>query len=174
MLSYQYRNSHYKDKTVWWRSYLYNGNPHTCKDCLYIEIGVKWPACWSSSDEWPMTQLTNTSHPIPVMLLTKFGWVLWFITSFHFFFQLSPVNSISVLRCPWQPAYCCIVLLTSVAMESSGVILAMVAWSVWNSSFYRPSGLLKFQEQTLDITMNIMSIMAFQITRNSTLCSTAC
>ena len=79
-----------------------------------------------------------------------------FDPSLHFisFFNHLSVNSISVLRCPWQPACCCLVLLTSVAMESSGVILAMVAWSVRDSSFYRRSDLLKFQEQILDIIMN--------------------
>ena len=30
--SYWYRDTHYKDKTVSWVSYLYNGNPHTYKD----------------------------------------------------------------------------------------------------------------------------------------------
>ena len=39
MLSYQYRNSHYKDKTVSWLSYLYNGNIHTWKHRLFIETG---------------------------------------------------------------------------------------------------------------------------------------
>ena len=40
MPSYQYRNSHYKNKTVWRPSYLYNGNIHTWKSCLYIETGL--------------------------------------------------------------------------------------------------------------------------------------
>ena len=35
MQSYQYRNSHYKDKTVSWLSYIYNGNIHTWKHSLY-------------------------------------------------------------------------------------------------------------------------------------------
>ena len=33
----RYRNSHYMDKTGVRASYLYNGNPHTRKDALYIE-----------------------------------------------------------------------------------------------------------------------------------------
>ena len=44
--SFQYKlpsnqcgDSHYKDKTVSWPFYVYNGNLHTCKDCLYIESG---------------------------------------------------------------------------------------------------------------------------------------
>ena len=37
MPSYQYRNSHNKDKTVPWQSYLYYENYHSGKDCLYIE-----------------------------------------------------------------------------------------------------------------------------------------
>ena len=37
MPSYQYRNSHCKDKTVSWPSYLYNENPDTWKDSPYIE-----------------------------------------------------------------------------------------------------------------------------------------
>ena len=37
--SYQYRDSHYKDKTFSWPSYLYNGNLHIWKKHLYIETG---------------------------------------------------------------------------------------------------------------------------------------
>ena len=37
MLSYQYRDLHYKDTTVSPPSYLYNGNPNILKDGLYIE-----------------------------------------------------------------------------------------------------------------------------------------
>ena len=36
--SYQYRNSHYKDKTVSWLSYLYNEDSHIWKDYLYVEM----------------------------------------------------------------------------------------------------------------------------------------
>ena len=36
---YQYRDSHYKDKTVSWPSYLYNGNSNIWKDRLYVETG---------------------------------------------------------------------------------------------------------------------------------------
>ena len=43
MLSYQCRDSHYKDKPVSWPSYLYHGNSHTWKDVFHIE---KWP-WWS-------------------------------------------------------------------------------------------------------------------------------
>ena len=39
MLSYQRDNSHHKDKSVSQLSYLYNVNPHTWKDLLYIEMG---------------------------------------------------------------------------------------------------------------------------------------
>ena len=39
MLSYQYMDSQYKDKLVWRLSYLYDENPHTWKDCLYITTG---------------------------------------------------------------------------------------------------------------------------------------
>ena len=41
MTSYQYRDSHYKDKTVSRQSYLHNGNSHTWKDRLYIETGPR-------------------------------------------------------------------------------------------------------------------------------------
>ena len=34
MMSYQYRDSHYKEKTASWQSYLCNGNPYTKKDSL--------------------------------------------------------------------------------------------------------------------------------------------
>ena len=39
MSSYQYRDSHYKDKRVSRQSYLHNGHPHTSKDRLYVETG---------------------------------------------------------------------------------------------------------------------------------------
>ena len=41
-LSYQYRNSYYKDKTVSWPSDIHNGNPHTWKDSIYIEMGPRF------------------------------------------------------------------------------------------------------------------------------------
>ena len=41
MPSCQYTDPHYKDKMVSWPSYLYNGNPYTWKDCLYIEMGSR-------------------------------------------------------------------------------------------------------------------------------------
>ena len=34
-LSYQYRDSHYKDKMVLWPSYLYNGNTYTRRQSSY-------------------------------------------------------------------------------------------------------------------------------------------
>ena len=40
MLSYQYRNSHYQDKTVNQPPYLYDGNPNTWKDNRYIQTGT--------------------------------------------------------------------------------------------------------------------------------------
>ena len=48
-MSYQYRNSHYKDKTVWRPSHLYNGNPHTLKDLLKHGPGANedWWRQWS-------------------------------------------------------------------------------------------------------------------------------
>ena len=39
MMSCQYRNSHYKENTISWQSYLCNGNPYTRKDSLYIKMG---------------------------------------------------------------------------------------------------------------------------------------
>ena len=38
MLSYQYRYSHYKDNTVSWRSYRYDGAFFTLKGCLYTVL----------------------------------------------------------------------------------------------------------------------------------------
>ena len=35
---FPYKNSHHKDKTVSWLSYLYYGNPHIWKDNLYMEM----------------------------------------------------------------------------------------------------------------------------------------
>ena len=40
MVSYQYRNSHYKDKTVYQPRDLYDGNPNTWKDNRYIQTGT--------------------------------------------------------------------------------------------------------------------------------------
>ena len=36
-ISYQYRDSHHKNKTVSWPSWLHKGNPDSWKVCLYIE-----------------------------------------------------------------------------------------------------------------------------------------
>ena len=48
MSSYHYKDTHHKDKTVSRPSYLYNGNPHTWKDCLYTETGLRlWWLRWS-------------------------------------------------------------------------------------------------------------------------------
>ena len=44
VLSYQHRNSHFKDELVSRPSYLYDGNPYTWKDVLYIETGAS-PQC---------------------------------------------------------------------------------------------------------------------------------
>ena len=44
MLSYQYRNSHYKDKTTSRLSYLYEGNSYTRKDGLHIETAPEFVA----------------------------------------------------------------------------------------------------------------------------------
>ena len=41
MSSYQYKNSHHKDKMVSRPSYLYNGNTYTWRDHLYIETGLR-------------------------------------------------------------------------------------------------------------------------------------
>ena len=41
MPSYWYRNSHHKGTTAPKTSYLYNGNPYTWKNSLYIETGSR-------------------------------------------------------------------------------------------------------------------------------------
>ena len=90
MPSYQYRDYHYKDKTVMRPSYLYNGNLHTWKDGLNFEIGAwcflsHWPWCVDVSIMFPVKQfeshynvvnfLGNTPdrHPIthPGLLLLR-------------------------------------------------------------------------------------------------------
>ena len=38
-IDYQYGNSHWKDMTFLWVSYLYNVNPYTQRYCVYIEMG---------------------------------------------------------------------------------------------------------------------------------------
>ena len=40
IMSYQYKDSHYKD-TMAWDRHIYNGNHHTWNDSLYIERGPK-------------------------------------------------------------------------------------------------------------------------------------
>ena len=53
--SHQYRDFCYKDKMVAWQSYLYNENPHTWKDDLYIETGPmpQWvKSLWPSDTIW--------------------------------------------------------------------------------------------------------------------------
>ena len=42
-ICYQYRDPHYKNKTVSWLSYIYNGNNYIGKDSLYIETGPDSP-----------------------------------------------------------------------------------------------------------------------------------
>ena len=42
--SHQCRDSHCKDKRVSRPSYINNGNPHTWKDCLYVETGPYIPS----------------------------------------------------------------------------------------------------------------------------------
>ena len=59
MSSYQYRDSHYKDKTVSWTSFLYNANLYTWKDCLYVETGT-W--CITSSEHQQLLYLTVQMH----------------------------------------------------------------------------------------------------------------
>ena len=65
ILSCHYRDSHhqdYKDKMVSWPSYLYCGNPHTWKDCLYIETGSRYfqvnlwvlDLLWMSCSGWTL------------------------------------------------------------------------------------------------------------------------
>ena len=41
MLSYQYRDSHHKDKTASRPSYLYDRSTYTYKDSLYLETGPR-------------------------------------------------------------------------------------------------------------------------------------
>ena len=43
ILLYLYNDSHYKDKTVLWLSYLYDENPYTWKEVYYIEYGTPGP-----------------------------------------------------------------------------------------------------------------------------------
>ena len=45
MSSYQYRRSHYKDKTLSWLSYLYKVNAHTWIDSFHIETGPGIAVC---------------------------------------------------------------------------------------------------------------------------------
>ena len=40
-LSYQYKNSHCKNRRIWWPPHLYNGNPYTRKNGLDIGTGLR-------------------------------------------------------------------------------------------------------------------------------------
>ena len=61
MSSYQYRDSHYEDKTVWLPSYLHNGNTRTRKDSLYIETGPRDVTLSACITQWPWMK-NMTSH----------------------------------------------------------------------------------------------------------------
>ena len=61
MPSPQYRNSHYKDKTVVRPSYLYNGNLCTRKAGLYIETGPQQPVEPGTAEQ-PRQQYVVTAH----------------------------------------------------------------------------------------------------------------
>ena len=53
--SHQYRDSYFKDKMVSRLSYIYDGNFHTWKDCLYIKTGLLCPLLGLLS-WYPVTQ----------------------------------------------------------------------------------------------------------------------
>ena len=60
-MSYQYKNSHYKDKTVSWSCYLYNGNPIPGKTVLILRRGP--------GKQWRCTHgkiVAYTPHPPPL------------------------------------------------------------------------------------------------------------
>ena len=86
MLFYPYRNSHYKDKTVSWLSYLYNRNHCTWKNYLDIETApcyavkpdylCQFQNCpWSFICSQTLTQWGQVTH-ICVSKLTIIGWHL--------------------------------------------------------------------------------------------------
>ena len=63
--SYKYRNFHYKDKTVWRPSYLYNENFHTGKDGIYIEtVPYKtWSVFWKTPPlQWRHNERDGVSN----------------------------------------------------------------------------------------------------------------
>ena len=51
------------DKMFPWQYYLYNGNPDTWKNCLYIEVGPRfdpWSVCWKHFNEYKQYYYNKT------------------------------------------------------------------------------------------------------------------
>ena len=80
-ICYQYRDPHYKNKTVSWLSYIYNGNNYIGKDSLYIETGRNSPMYPQRYYLFHRKLFTMTFHPKTSrwlnMLETSFQIDIW-------------------------------------------------------------------------------------------------
>ena len=98
MLSYQYRNSHYKNEMVSPPSHLYNGNAYTSKDNPYIITGSwsPWSTCnnvWICQWQWHKVLMflsdlwvsSTVTTDIPVWISTHLTSVSWDWRSWHKF-----------------------------------------------------------------------------------------
>ena len=73
ILSYQYRNSSYKDKTVWRPSYLYNGIPtFTGKKTSLYWVRALYTARQKQFQSWAGT----TSSTLPYPIRTPIGHII--------------------------------------------------------------------------------------------------
>ena len=66
MSSYQYRNSHYRDKTVLWPSHLYRGNPYRFISCCNITQHT-----YSIQHHGAPSEASDCSNPPPKMAMTE-------------------------------------------------------------------------------------------------------
>ena len=62
---YRDRGSHYKDKMVSPQSQLYNGNPYTWKDVLYIEMGPEGHDTWFLIQLYRISCRSTLADPMP-------------------------------------------------------------------------------------------------------------
>ena len=87
MLSYQYRKSHCRDKTVVRSSYLHHGNSYTGKmSSLYwiraqVMLLVRWYSLVVNSASWG-TSFTNVMNPLS-------PWVQWFVGDFDHWWKVN-------------------------------------------------------------------------------------
>ena len=70
--SYQYKNSHYENKTVVWQSYLYNGNLHTIPIFILKQSPGLLVGGYQSSPVWKQN-VHGSGHETAAVLLPGFA-----------------------------------------------------------------------------------------------------